>query len=130
MKPSFVRILFVIAAIYDGILGAAFIFAPHAVLSAFGVTPPNHWGYLQFPGALLITFALLYVAVAREPVGNRNLIPFGAMLKVSYCAVVFGYWFTSGIPDMWKPFALADLVFLVLFLVAYGSLGSEVRKPA
>ena len=48
---------------------------------------------------------------------------YGIGLKVSYCGVVFWHWFTAGIPSMWKPFAVADLVFLVLFVWAYLRLG-------
>jgi len=79
----------------------------------------NHFGYAQFPGALLIVFALMYLAIARRPVANRNLIPYGMLLKVSYCGVVFYHWLSAGIPGMWKPFAVIDLVFLILFAWAY-----------
>ena len=37
------------------------------------------------------------------------------LLKVSFCGVEFFHWFTAGIPEMWKPFAIADTVFLALF---------------
>lgn len=114
--------LFVLAALYDGILGLAFLLQPGVVFARFGVTPPNHFGYVQFPAALLIVFALMFLAIARDAEANRNLIPFGILLKVSYCAVVFGYGFTTGIPAMWKPFAVADLVFIVLFAWALRSL--------
>ncbi len=113
------RIFFLIAALYDGILGLLFLFAAHWVFGTFGVTEPNHMGYVQFPACLLVTFALLFLAIANRPKENRNLIPYGMLLKVSYCSVTFWYWFTTGIPNMWKPFAIADLAFLVLFAAAY-----------
>jgi hypothetical protein len=117
-----VSLLFVVAALYDGLLGLLFLFAGASVFQWFGVTPPNHWGYVQFPAALLIVFAIMFVMIAKNPVANRNLIPYGMLLKVSYCGVVFFYWFRTGIPGMWKPFAICDLVFLVLFVWAYRSL--------
>jgi len=117
--------MFYISALYDGVLGLGFLFAAPALFDWFGVTPPNHFGYVHFPGALLVTFALLFLAVARNPVANRNLIPYGILLKVSYCGVVFYHWISAGIPNMWKPFAWADLVFLILFIMAYRCL-----KPA
>ena len=122
MKNPAISALFYFAAAYDGLLGAAFLAAAPAVFARFGVTPPNHWGYVQFGAALLVTFALMFLAVARNPAANRNLIPYGILLKVSYCAVVFGYWGTSGIPDLWKPFAVCDLVFMAAFAWAYASL--------
>jgi len=120
-----IQILFSIAAIYDGVLGIVFIFIPNFIFKLFQVTPPNHMGYVQFPAALLIVFALLFIAIARNPKENRNLIPYGMLLKVSYCSVVFGYWFTTGISGMWKPFAIFDLIFLILFIMAYQYLGKE-----
>jgi hypothetical protein len=115
--------LFIVAALYDGVLGAAFLFASGCVFNWFGVVPPNHPGYAQFPAALLVIFAAMFAAIAKDPVRNRGLIPYGILLKVSYCGVVMFHWFTAGLPNMWKPFCIADLVFLVLFVWAWTALG-------
>jgi hypothetical protein len=117
--------LFYAAAVYDAVLGLAFLFAAPAVFEWCEVTPPNHFGYVQFPGALLIVFALMYLAIARKPVANRNLVPYGMLLKVSYCGVAFYHWIASGIPGMWKPFAVIDLLFLVLFVWAYRAISPD-----
>jgi hypothetical protein len=114
-----VSILFAVAGLYDGILGAAFLLAPAALFDRFGVTPPNHYGYVQFPAALLIVFGIMFFAVAADPRANRNLIPYGILLKACYCSLVFRYWFTQGLPNLWKPFAFADLVFAALFYWAW-----------
>ena len=121
-QPSASSLMFYLAAVYDGVLGLAFLFAASSVFAWYNVTPPNHFGYVQFPAALLIVFGLMFVAVARKPQINRNLIPYGLLLKIAYCGVVFYYWFTAGIPGMWKPFAIADLAFIVLFVWAYRAL--------
>jgi uncharacterized membrane protein YfcA len=122
--------LFLFAAAYDGTLGLAFLVAHGTIFQWFKVTPPNHPGYIQFSGALLIVFAIMFAAIARNPQGNRNLIPYGILLKVSYCGVAFWHWSQGGIPNMWKPWAIADLVFLVLFYAAYRQLGKEPRQEA
>jgi hypothetical protein len=82
---------------------------------------------VQFPAALLVVFALMFLAVARDPERNRNLIPYGILLKVAYCGIVTYYWIVTGVPDMWKPFAAADFAFLVGFAWAYAALG---RPPS
>lgn len=115
-------VIFGIAGAYDGILGAAFLVAPAALFAFVGVPPPNHFGYVRFPAALLIVFAAMFFAVAADPRSNRNLIPYGILLKVSYCGVVFGYWFTQGLPGVWKPFAIIDVVFAFVFLWAWNRL--------
>ena len=114
-----VSIIFAASAALDGLLGVGFLVRPSALFAAFGVTPPNHWGYVQFPAAILIIFGLMFYAVATRPVANRNLIPYGILLKVAYCGVVFTYWFTQGLPDLWKPFAIIDAVSAVLFAWAW-----------
>jgi hypothetical protein len=114
-----VSILFGVAGLYDAVLGLVFLVAPAAVFDRFGVTPPNHFGYVQFPAALLIVFSIMFFAVALRPRANKNLIPYGVLLKVSYCGLAFGYWIAQGIPGMWKPFAVADLAFAALFAWAW-----------
>ena len=120
---ALIKLLFIIAALYDGILGVAFLCASDHVFKAYGTTPPNHPGYAQFPAALLLIFAIMFVIIARDPVSGRRLIPYGIMLKIAYCGVVFLHWFDGGIPVMWKPFAIFDLMFLVLFALAFAALG-------
>lgn len=122
-ETKWIPVLFWVAAAYDGVLGLAFLAAPARLFELLDVTPPNHFGYVHFPAALLVVFALMFVAMALDPERNRNLVPFGVLLKVSYCGVVFLHWFTEDIPNLWKPFAVMDVVFLVLFLVAYQRIG-------
>lgn len=121
-------VLFLVAAFYDGVLGLLFLFAAAPLYDWAQITPPNHVGYVQFPAALLIVFALMFLAVALNPRKNRNLIPYGLLLKISYCSVTFYHWIATGIPWIWKPFAVIDLLFVVAFVWAYRALG-ESRSP-
>jgi len=116
--PRWISPLFWIAAAYDGVLGLLFLFAPGWPFRTFDVTPPNHMGYVQFPAALLIIFALMFGRIARDPAGNRALILYGILLKASYCGVASFYWITATLPWMWQPFVLIDLVMGVLFAAA------------
>jgi hypothetical protein len=127
MNEKWIKPLFLIAALYDGVLGIAFIVAPNAIFAMYGVEPPNHMAYVQFPALLLIIFAIMFYRVAMDPVRNRELILYGCGLKVAYCSLAFWYEFTTGIPSMWIPWAWADLVFLLLFVASWSSLG---RKSA
>jgi hypothetical protein len=61
---------------------------------------------------------------AAWPRDNRNLIPYGILLKVSYCSVVFAYRFLGRLSFIGKPFAIIDVVFGVLFWLAYREPGS------
>lgn len=122
-----IRIVYYLAALYDGVLGLAFLLIPAKIFNWFNVTIPNHWGYVQFPALMLIIFALMFLAIAVKPYANRNLIPYGILLKVAYSGTVFSYWFTIGIPGMWKPFAVIDLIFALIFIWSYFAMSSTDR---
>lgn len=128
-KPA-IPALFAAAALYDGVLGAAFLVMAPRLFESFSVTPPNHYGYVHFPAALLVVFAIMFAVIAKNPVANRNLIPYGILLKMSYCGVTFFHWFTNGIPGMWKPFAIIDLVFMACFIAAYVTLSPKPEATA
>lgn len=125
-----IRLLFLIVALYDGGLGAAFLLVPGVVFQLGDVTPPNHWAYVQFPAALLLIFALMFVAIARNPVKNKRMIIYGILLKLAYCGIAFRYWFADGIPGMWKPFAVIDLITAGLFAWSYRALGASSHKES
>ena len=120
-----IQVLFLIAGLYDFVLGAGFLAAGPRLFELAGTTPPNHWGYVYFVCLLLITFGAMFFAVAADPLGNRNLIPFGMMLKASYAGIVGYYWATIGVPPMYKPFAIVDAVMLALFVLAY----AQLKRP-
>jgi hypothetical protein len=127
-KTNLIALLFVVAALYDAVLGVAFLMAPAWVYRVAEVTPPNHWAYVQFPAALLVIFGLMFAAIAVGPYRNRNLIPYGILLKAAYCGIAFWYWSTEGIPGLWKPFAVIDLAMGVLFLASYWHLATPSAK--
>ena len=111
------------SGVYDLAIGVAYLVAGPAIFDAAGVPHPNHWAYIQFAAALLITFGLMFFAIAADPAANRNLIPFGILLKVSYVGVCGYYWISTGVPTLFQPIAVIDAIMLVLFAVAYQQLG-------
>ncbi len=115
-KNPVISSVFFLSGLYDSVLGATFLVAGDKLFTRYDVVPPNHWGYVQFPAMLLLIFGAMFFAVAENPQRNRNLIPYGILLKIAYAATVFWYWAGPGIPDMWKPFAIIDTVFAVAFV--------------
>jgi hypothetical protein len=119
---SWIRILFIVSGLYDGLLGAVFLFASATVFRVARVIPPNHFGYIQFPALLLIVFGVMFLRIAANPIKRREQILYGVALKCSYAGLVFWYQFHGGIPAFWIPWAWADAGFMLLFLWAWGTL--------
>ena len=131
MNGKWIKPLFVIAGLYDGIVGLAFLFFAMPLYELFGVTPPNHVGYVQFPALLLLIFAAMFFRIASDPPKNRSLIVYGIALKVSYSGLVFWHEVTAGVPSMWIPWAWLDLGFLILFIMAWRKIDRPARlEPA
>lgn len=129
MHGNWIKPLFVVAAIYDAVLGVAFLFFSGTLFQSFGVEPPNHPAYVQFPALLLLIFAAMFFRVSSNPTGNRELILYGVALKIAYSGVTFWHQAFGGVPFMWLPWAWADSVFLVLFLLAWKRLGPVRQAP-
>jgi hypothetical protein len=119
-----IRILYVLAAAYDGLLGLIFLLAGPRLYDYFQITPPNHWGYVHFAAGILVLFGWMFLEIARKPLESRNLVTYGILLKVCYVGTVLWYWTHGDVPTMWKGFAVADIVFGVLFLWSLGPLKS------
>ena len=124
--PKWIKPFFIVAALYDGILGILFLTIPMQIFKMANITPPNHIGYVQFPGALLIIFSIMFFNIAKDPKANRDLIIYGILLKISYCSVVFFNWILDNIPSIWVLFGFFDLVFLIIFIVAYKTIKETV----
>lgn len=116
---SAIRVLFVVSFLYDGLLGLAFLVAGPSVFTATGITPPNHWGYVHFAAGLLLVFAWMFLQIARNPLENRGLIVYGALLKACYVLTVLWHATHGGVPPLWVVFAVMDAGFFILFVAAH-----------
>jgi len=130
MKIGWIKSIFMISGLYDGIVGVTFLFAAPEIFAKAGVTPPNHFGYIQFSALLLIIFGAMFVRISTDPVRWRELIWYGVGLKVSYSGVVFYHLAGQGLPFLWVPFAILDVVFLAVFLVCLRRLKSLAARAA
>jgi hypothetical protein len=130
MKREWLRPFFVVAAVYDFVLGVVFLVAHQAVYERFGVPPPNHPAYIQFCAALVTIFGIGFWYVSRAPERNRDIIKLGVLLKLSYSGIVLGWWFRGRMPMMWVPFAWIDLVFLLAFVGALRALPAGPPEAA
>lgn len=121
MKREWVRPLFVVAALYDLVLGIVYFVAFKALYARFGIDLPNHDAYVQLPAALIAVFGIGFWFVAQAPERNRDLIKLGVLMKIAFSAVVFGHYFLATMPTMWLPFAAIDALFAAAFVASLGA---------
>lgn len=112
------RWLFVLAGLYDFVLGVGALLFFRDVYAHYNITLPNHDGYVQWGAAVVAIFGLAFWMVAANPSRNRDIITLGILFKLAYAGVVLYHWFYGSIPSIWVPFAWADLGFAALFIWA------------
>ncbi|MEX2217645.1 MAG: hypothetical protein WD749_02700 [Phycisphaerales bacterium] len=125
MVPSWIRALLVANGVYDLVLGAAFLVAGARMYDAMGVTPPNHWGYVQFPAALVAVFGAAFLVAARAPGRHRDIVAMGVFLKLAYAGVVLGHMFKGSVPALWTVFGWIDLLMALLLAAAWSTLAKR-----
>lgn len=119
MSLNNIKRLFLVAGLYDLLIGLVFLLRGSALLDWAGIPQPNHMGYLQFAALQLVIFGAMFLSVSRDPIKNRNLIPYGMMLKICYIGLTCFYWVQGECPKLFQPFTVIDTVMLVLFWLAY-----------
>ncbi len=113
------KLMFTLAAWFNWLIAASFIFATNWTLNLWGISPvPESPVYLHFFGILVFMFGVGYFWISRDPVANRPLIKLGAIGKlllvgVGVIDVLLGFvsW------QVLMPLSF-DLLFSVLFFLA------------
>ena len=90
MNDQWIRVVFIIAGIYDGMLGMVFLFMPEAIFAFYAVTPPNHMAYIEFPAFLLVIFAIMFFRIAMDRSGSAN-----SCSMVSGSRSLTAHWYSS-----------------------------------
>jgi hypothetical protein len=129
MSLKAIKVLFWIAALYDLVLGPAFGLFYQPIYARFGVELPNHPGYVQLSAMFIFIIGFGFTLVARDPVGNRQIVLLGILMKIGFCLVVLGHLLFATVPPIYVPFAILDFLFLVSFLPAYAAL-RRMASPA
>jgi hypothetical protein len=132
-REKYYRALFLIAAVYDCVIGIAFALFGVQVLSALGMgsCPPGALcAYTQFPvnvtpfamvpllGAFVFVIGVGYLLVWRGDLGrNRDLILVGTLYKLGYSIVAIVFWAIGQLPNvLFGVFGIADAIFFVAML--------------
>jgi len=117
-RKGYYKGLFLMAAIYDLVLGIIFTFFHKFAFSFLNIPLPEYHGYISLLGVFLIVLGIAYYFIYRgDLVKNIDLIRVGTFYKFAYAAVAFYYWIFETLPHIiFILFGVIDLVFFVLFI--------------
>ena len=118
-KEKYYRSLFILAGIYDVLLGRTFTFFPARTFAALGISEklPAFGGYLTLLGAFVLVIGVAYFLIVLGDLRrNADLILVGTLYKLAYAATAFFYWAQGSLPNVafGALFGVADAVFFVL----------------
>ena len=115
-KDSIFRALFLVAAIYDFVLGILFFLFYRPIYSYFNITLPTYPVYLQMAAAFVIAMGIGYYFVYRNLYRNIDLVKLGVVYKLVYSGLTSYFYFTDLAHVTFFWFAIIDAIFLVLFI--------------
>lgn len=129
---SFYKAVFAVAAIYDIVLGVAFILFYDPVLDALDITPPDNTSYIHLSAVFVLVQGISYVFAWWDLHGNIGIVRVGVIYKAAYFLVALYYLVTDDLLHwVFFAFGVADLVFMLLFLGALAALrSSRTAAPA
>lgn len=128
-RKKYYRGLFLVAAIYDLVIGTFFLFFYPQVFAALGVPEavPDYEGFVMLLGAFVFVIGVAYLLIYLGDLQrNRDLIAVGALYKLAYAAVAFYSLAIGDYPHLLfiAVFGIADVIFFALMAECW----SSVRK--
>ena len=115
-KDGFFRVLFLIAAIYDLILGVLFFFFYKSIFSYFDIPLPVYPMYLQMAAAFVIAMGVGYYFIYLNLYRNIDLVKLGVVYKLAYGGLTSYFYFANLAHITFFYFAILDFIFLIFFL--------------
>lgn len=114
---QFWKPFFLVAAVYDGVLGAGFFLLYNPIFHALGIALPNNTSYIHITTAYIFVQGLSYWFVSRNPVKNVDIVKVGIVYKIIYSGLAF-YYLAIGqlLSSIFAWLGVVDLIFLVFFV--------------
>jgi hypothetical protein len=118
-KEVYYKSLYLIAALYDFILGTAFLFFYKPIFAWTGMNLPENPAYLTFCATLIAIFGIMLFMIYLTLKGSRRMIITAILIKFAYIGTTFYYYFLVGRDYVDTPFmifAFLDFIFVILFI--------------
>jgi len=119
MKRGYYKTLYLTAALYDFILGVAFLFFYKQIFNITGMNIPENPAYLTFCAFLIALFGVLLFMIYLDLNNSKKLVIYAIMIKFAYVGTVLYYYLLVGKSFVDTPFlifAVFDFIFAILFI--------------
>lgn len=111
------RILFLIAALYDFIIGFIFFaFLRFFFEDLFRIPYPLYPAFFQAAAAFVFVMGVGFYFVYRNMYRNIDIVKVGITFKLFYTGLAFYHVFVKGMPWIFSVFGFLDLIFIVFFV--------------
>ena len=111
------RNLFLVAALYDFILGCVFFIAlPSLFENIFKIPAPNYPAFFQAAAAFVFVMGVGFYFVYLNMYRNIDIVKLGIVFKLVYTGLAFYYVFVEKFPWIFSVFGFLDLIFIVFFV--------------
>jgi len=127
-KAGFFRVLFLVAAIYDFVLGIIFLLFYKQAYTFLNITLPVYPMYLQMVAAFVTVMGIAYYFAYLDMYRNIDLVKVGVIFKGVYAVLTSYFYFADLANVVFFWFAIIDVVFLVLFVWFLASAKKDERK--
>ncbi len=116
-KPN---LMFASGAVFNLLAGAPMLIAPTTIAGFAGIpASPATDMLIRMVALAIIGFGWAYWLIAKEPQRMRPIILLGAILKVCFVTLAFGYWLNGSIGPFLPTLAMGDVLYTALFLAYY-----------
>lgn len=127
----FFRTFFLVAALYDLILGAVFFVFYGPIFTLLDAALPNSTSYIHLMAGFVFVQGVGYWFVYRNMLRNVDIVKLGVVYKAVYSLVTFYYLLIGQLPDpLFASFAVFDVLFLMGFVRFLMLVRSTALEPA
>jgi hypothetical protein len=112
------RWFFLVAALYDLVLGAAFFLLYGPTFELLDIALPNNTSYIHLTAAFVFVQGLGYWFVYQAPIANRGIVKIGVAYKFAFASLSI-YYFLIGelLHPVFLLFGILDIGFLIGFVL-------------
>jgi hypothetical protein len=112
------RPVFLLAALYDGLLGLAFLFFWEPIFRMLGIESTADPVYVQLAAGLIAIMGLGFYFVWREPLINSDIVLLGVVFKAFYIVLAIYAQIRGEVPHaVFVLFAAIDAAFFLAFVL-------------